>query len=425
LSRGAGRKIGIAKRQPCGLRRITCADSLLDFQMACDASTKALQSASKHQLPKHHSLSNGRIITVLAATLIFRSLINFLVKASATTTIAAVVTALSLGNAFAHGVTLKAHHALPTDSTVLKNFLEPWVRTIHDESGARINFLMSADDPADGAYARLLQMAKDRQVDVVWLDLHNAAKDFPKFSVFGLPLATNSSEGSSRALWAYVDNNDLGFREFGKLRVIAASRHGAPLFHMRSMNIESLSDLNGSKIAIPNPDSAALLTAVGASPMITPESSIGEALSGGKVDGALLSWSRLAALKLEELVKTHTGFPAGAPSPYAETSVLLMNRDAYRSLADDLKRVVGGYSGSDASAWIGAVFDEGAAGARQRARERGDAINILPADDLARWQDAVKAVVDARIRNLDERGLNGKSLINEARELITEYDPVK
>ena len=362
---------------------------------------------------------------MLAATLFFRSLINLLIKASATTTIAAVVTALSLGNAFAHGVTFKAHHALPADSTVLKNFLEPWTRKIHDEAGARINFLMSAEDPGEAADAGFVQMAKDRNVDFVWLDLNDAATDFPKYSVFGLPLAANTSEGSSRALWAYVDINDLGFREFGKLRVIAASRHDAPLFHMRSIGIQSLSDLNGRKIAIPNPDSAALLSAVGASPIITPESSIGEALSGGTVDGTLLSWSSLATLKLEELVKTHTGFPAGVPSPYAETSVLLMNRDAYRSLADDLKRVVGGNSGSDASAWIGAVFDDGAARARQRARERGNAINVLPAGDLARWREAVKAVVDDRIRYLDERGLNGKSLIDEARELITEYDPVK
>jgi TRAP-type C4-dicarboxylate transport system substrate-binding protein len=383
------------------------------------------RGASWHRLPNYHSLPNGRIITVLAGTLSFRSLINFLVEASATTTIAAIVTALSVGNAFAHGVTFKTHHALPADSTVQKNFLEPWARKIHDESGARINFLISADDPANGVYARLFQMAKDRKVDVVWLDLHDAATDFPRFSVFGLPLAANSSEGSSRALWAYVDVNDLGFREFGKLRVIAASRHDAPLFHMRSINIESLSDLNGSKIAIPNPDSAALLAAAGASPIFTPKSSIGEALSGGKVDGALLSWSSLATLKLEELVKTHTGFPAGAPSPYAETSVLLMNRGAYRSLADDLKQAVGRNSGSDASAWIGTVFDDGAARARQRASGRGDAINVLPADDLARWRDAVKAVVDDRIRNLDERGLKGKSLIDKARELITEYDPVK
>ena len=87
--------------------------------------------------------------------------------------------------------------------------------------------------------------------------------------------------------------------------------------------------------------------------------------------------------------------------------------------------MVRGNSGSGASAWIGTVFDDGAARARQRARERGDAINILPADDLAKWRDAVKAVVDDRIRNLDERGLKGKSLIDEARELITEYDTVK
>ena len=360
-----------------------------------------------------------------AGALSFRFLISLLGNASTTTTIAAIFAALSVGSAFAHGVTLKTHHALPANSAFVKNFLEPWARKIHDESGARINLLISPDDPANGASARLYQMAKNREADIVWLNVHDAATDFPRFGVFGLPLAANSSEGSSRALWAYIDANDLGFREFGKLRILAAGRHDAPLFHMRSNNIASLSDLSGMKIAIASAQSAALLAAVGASPIVTPESSMGEALSSGEVDGALLSWSSLATLKLEKLVKTHTEFPTGAPSPYAETSVLLMNREAYGSLADDLKQVVSGNSGSDASAWIGTVFDDSAAKARADARERGDAISVLPADDLAIWRDAVKSVVDTRIKNLDERGLKGESLIGKARELLKDYDPAK
>jgi TRAP-type C4-dicarboxylate transport system substrate-binding protein len=337
----------------------------------------------------------------------------------------AFVTALSVSDAFAHGVTFKLRHALPADSTTKNNFLEPWARKIHDESGARINFLISADDPSNDSDARFFQMAKDRDVDVVWLDLHDAATDFPRFSVFGLPLAANTSKGSSRALWAYVDSNDLGFRELGKLRVLAAGRHDAPLFHMRSKNIMSLSDLDGTKIAIASADAAPLLVAVGASPVVTPETSMGEALSGGRVDGVLLSWSSLATLSLETLVTTHTGFPSGAPQPYTQISVLVMHRDAYRSLADDLKQIVRGNSGSDTSAWIGTVFDNSAARTRQSAQARGDAINVLPDDDLARWQDAVTTVVDDHIRDLDERGLRGKSLVGKARELISEYDSAK
>ena len=153
----------------------------------------------------------------------FRTLISISVNALATT-IAASVTALSAGSAFAHGVTFKTHYALPADSAVRQSFLEPWARKIHDESGARINLLISSDDPATGAYVRLFQMAKDREADIVWLTMDDTAIQFPRFSVFGLPFAVNSSEGSSRALWAYVDFNDLGFREFGKLRVLAASR---------------------------------------------------------------------------------------------------------------------------------------------------------------------------------------------------------
>ncbi len=341
--------------------------------------------------------------------------------------LAACVGALSMaltGNAFAHGVTLKLQSAQPSESLLTRQFLGPWSQNIHDASGGRIN-LLSEQGPQTGAALDVFQLAQDRVADIVWLDQANAPDMFPRFSIFGSALPGSASEGSSRALWNWCEANDLASREFKELRVLAASRHDAPLFHMRERPLAALSDLKGSKIAVPSGDGREFLAALGASPVVMPLSEMGKALGDASIDGVLLSWSSLTTHGLEGLVKVHVAAPPGAPWAYAEVSALLMNPDAYRGLADDLKSVVRENSGGDVSAWIGKVFDETAAKARQGAASRGDTIGNLPESDLAAWNQAADAAIGKRIEALNERGLKGERMVTKVRALITEYDPAR
>ena len=328
------------------------------------------------------------------------------------------------GNAFAHGVTFKLQHAQPADSALNRNFVEPWANKIHDDSGGRINLLATPGNQADAAMD-LFQLVQDRGADVVWLDLPQSADAFPRFSVFGSALAGATSAGSSQALWSWSDTNDLAFREFREMRILAASRHDAPLFHLREKPVSTLSDLKGLTIATPNADGQDFLTALGASPVVMPGSAMRKALTDASVDAILLSWSSLATLKLEDLVKVHVAAPPGAPWAYSELSVLLMNPDAYRSLADDLKQIIKDNSGGDISAWIGKVFDEEAIRSRKRAAERGDKIGNLPESDRPNWDEAANAAVNKRIKALDDLGLRGEKMISKVRALIGEYDPAR
>ncbi len=328
------------------------------------------------------------------------------------------------GNAFAHGVTLKLQSTQPSASAVNQLFIGPWVQNIYDASGGRIN-LLTAQAEQSGEAVDLFQLAQDRAVDVVWLDQASAPDMFPRFSIFGSALSGSASEGSSRALWSWCDVNDLAFREFKELRILAASRHDAPLFHMRDKPLASLSDLKGLKIAVPNADGEDFLAALGASPVVMPAAEMGKALRDAGVDGVLLSWSSLATHGLGDQVKVHVAAPPGAPWAYAEISALLMNPDAYRSLADDLKNVIRENSGIDVSAWIGKVFDETAAKAMQNAANRGDMIGNLPGSDLAGWKQAADAVIGKRIKALDDRGLKGERMVTKVRALITEYDTAR
>ena len=357
----------------------------------------------------------------MSAKLIHRQSIG----ATCATVLGALALSLSFaGNALAHGVTLKMQHTQAGDSAFNRLFVEPWKQKIYDESGGRVNILLTpAGEP--GSAPDLFQLAQDRGADIVWLTLPGASGEFPRFGLFGAALPGVTSTGSSRALWSWSDVNDLGFREFKELRILAASRHDAPVFHLREKQVASIADLQGLTIGIPNKDGADFLAAIGVNPMVISGYDMRKALTDASVDGVLLSWSSLVTLGLEDTVKAHVEAPAGAPWAYAEVSALLMNPNAYRSLADDLKQVVRGNSGSDTSAWIGKVFDESAAKAREAAAARGATVNALPDADKAAWVEAADAAIGARVKALDERRLRGEKTVAKARTIINENDPAQ
>ncbi len=107
---------------------------------------------------------------------------------------------------------------------------------------------------------------------------------------------------------------------------------------------------------------------------------------------------------------------ANPPPFHSNVFVLAMNADAYKSLPDELKTVIGANSGAETSAWLGKVFDDSQARA---APSTGDA----PAAEPAVWQRRAQDIVDNRIKELDRRGLDGRELVDSARALLEEFDP--
>ena len=64
-------------------------------------------------------------------------------------------------------------------------------------------------------------------------------------------------------------------------------------------------------------------------------------------------------------------------------------------------------SGAETSAWLGKILDANGSGT------------------TAAGQQRAQSTIEARIKELDERGLNGKDLVESAQALLAEYDPPK
>lgn len=231
----------------------------------------------------------------------------------------------------AHGVTLKIHHALPVDSVFHTQFLLPWKEKLEQESNGYLRIQVFPAMVANENPLPLYDQVKDRTADIVWTSVGNDAWRFPGVEVFNLPLSTNTAKGSNRALWEYIQANNLARREFSGVRLLAVHVSPAPT-------------------------------------------------------------------------------PTAASSPFSDIFVLVMNAETYRGLSDELKKVINANSGADMSATLGRIFDDNKARAGQSAGgERSDAV-------------AQQSAIDNRIKELDQRGLDGKELVESARALLTQYD---
>jgi TRAP-type C4-dicarboxylate transport system substrate-binding protein len=150
-----------------------------------------------------------------------------------------------------------------------------------------------------------------------------------------------------------------------------------------------------------------------------PMPQVPEALSKGVIDGALMPWEVVPAMKVQELVKYHSETDPSQPAIYTTVFAFVMNRTKYDSLPADLKKVIDSNSGIELSARVGKVFAE--ADAQGRKAAEGNPINVIPAAEIEKWKKAAHPVVDGWIREVDDRGADGTALLEAARALIAKH----
>ncbi|MEO5861838.1 MAG: TRAP transporter substrate-binding protein [Burkholderiales bacterium] len=337
-----------------------------------------------------------------------------------------MVAAEALANpARAQEVTLKLHHFLPALSPFHAHFMAVWADKVMKESNGRIKIQLYPSMQLGGTPPQLYDQVKDGVADIIWTVAGYSAGRFPAFEVFELPFMVNSAAGSSRALWEYVHVNNLNKTEFKDVKLLAVHQHDEPHFHMVNKPIRTLADLKGVKIRAPTRITNRLLTALGATPVGMPVTQVSDALSKGVIDGALLPWEVVPSIKVHELVKYHSEIDVKSRWLYSTVFVFAMNPAKFASLPGDLKKIIDANSGAELSSWVGKMADESAIPSRKQAVDRKNTFNTISIDELKNWQKVAQTVTDDWIKDLDKRGLDGKALVNSARELIAKYDKKK
>lgn len=338
-------------------------------------------------------------------------------KYSLRTILAAAVIAGTAQLAHAADVTLRFHQFLPPQAAIPAKAIKPWADKVEKDSGGRIKVQLYPSMQLGGKPPELYDQAKNGVADIIWTVLGYTPGRFPKAEVFELPFSSGAAEPASRAFHEYVEK--FAADEFKDVKVIAVHVHGPGLIHSKNP-ITKLEDIKGVKVRGGSRVINIMLEQLGAVPVGMPVPATGEALSKGVIDATTIPWEVTPALKIQQIVKNHTGF-AGDQGLYTQTFVVAMNKGAYDKLPADLKKVIDANSGIETAALFGRAMDEGDKVGLALAQKAGNKIHMLDAAETQTWRRTAAGVRDIWFKEVASKGIDGKKLADEAAALIAKH----
>ncbi len=316
-------------------------------------------------------------------------------------------------------VTLKFHTFMAPLSNVWLSMHKPWMDKVEKESAGRIKFEGYPAMQLGGTPVQLYDQARDGVVDIVWTLPGNTAGRFPRVEVFELPFMMNNAEATSKAYWEYVQT--MAADEFKETQVLALHVHGPGMFHSKEKLIKSPGDLKGMKVRGPTRQVTKMLGAVGATPVGMPLPAITDALSKGTIDACVIPWEVVPSIKVNELTKFHSEFPANQPALYTTTFVMAMNKAKYDGLAPDLKKVIDANSGLATSAWLGKTQQSNDPVGRKSATDRNNTIHQISDAETEAFRKLSNQIDDEWVADMNKRNFDGKKLLETARALIAKH----
>ena len=313
-------------------------------------------------------------------------------------------------------VVLKLHHFLAPTSNAQVRFLTPWARKVEKDSGGRIRIDLYPNMHLGGTAPQLYDQVRDGVADIVWTLPGLTPARFPKIEVFELPFVANKSAvANAQAVQALYEAQLRD--EFREVHPICVWAHDQGVIHTVKP-VATLADMKGLRLRAPTRLSADALKALGANGIAMPVSQVPDALSLKAIDGCMVPWEVVPAIKVGDYAKFHAEF-AAPPALYTATFILAMNRQRYDALPADLKAVIDRNSGQSAARAAGRMWDDQAVVVADAVRERGNTITQIDKAEAERWQKATQPVVDNWLKA--SKKIGGEKLLADARALLAKY----
>jgi TRAP-type C4-dicarboxylate transport system substrate-binding protein len=294
-------------------------------------------------------------------------------------------------------LTLKFSHFLGPSSFFQLDVVAPWARELEAKANGRVKVdIFGASSPL-GKPTEQANQVKAGSVDIA-LGLRGAEGDkFLGTAIIELPFLVPDARAGSRALWGLYADGTLA-DEYKDYKMLALFVHNPGLIHTAAKRVVDLADLKGLRLRAPNKTVAAALEHVGAMPAVLQVDEVMDAVRSGSIDGIVTNWGNPLP-GFNDVMKLHTDIRF-----YTAAFFVVMNRETYRRLPGDVRRIIDELSGEAWSAKLGALWDQWDRPVRQAASGPGHEIIVPDAATMAAWCAGLRPVTERYLADLAARG---------------------
>ncbi|MBU9721064.1 MULTISPECIES: TRAP transporter substrate-binding protein [Bacillaceae] len=191
----------------------------------------------------------------------------------------------------------------------------------------------------------------------------------------------------------------------------------APGLLMTSEPVRSLEDLEGMQIRASGTN-VATLEALGATPVAMPVTEAYESMSRGIVDGSLLPADTLRSFNLAEV----TNYVTHSSLIYTTINYVTMNKDVWDSFPSHIQEAIREVNEQAFEHSIEVFTREVEDSLQYAIDEHGVEEIFLTEEEEARWLDRLVDMIDLRIEELNDAGLDGEDIMNQLVELTKKYN---
>jgi TRAP-type C4-dicarboxylate transport system substrate-binding protein len=298
--------------------------------------------------------------------------------------------------------------------------LEPFAHAIEAEAAGRLNISLKPDG-GYGKAAELFGMVERGDVEMTASVQGYYPGRFPRSSVIELPMLFTDALTGTKALTA-LEHEGLLDGDYTSVKVLALYVTSPYSIFTTGKKINSVRDLRGLRIRTPSPTVGLPLARLGAIPLGTPASIVGDAISSGMIDAMAYGMNTALSTRTADGRPLSEKMSVVLELPFASPGLMMvMNRAAWDALPADLQ----------------AIFERHAAamlteGARNRDRTEAIARQTLRADPRytyiepntafrAELERAMAPSFDDWKAGMGRVGIDGDRLLTRTRELIKQF----
>ena len=315
------------------------------------------------------------------------------------------------GDGKVYELSLSTHDPATSNKTI---YFQEWADKINEASGGRINItLYSAGALAAGTAA--LDALRTNVCDIAWIYPPYFSGQFPLSEIISQPIGVSSVPQGVQVLYGLYEQYPELQDELSEF--VPLMMHTNPTNKICSIDghpIQTVADLKGLTFRASAGTPSDLLLAWGATPIQMAPGDIYQAVEKGTVEGYIFDWSGIVSFGLQEVTANLTTMPV-----YLGPYFLMMNKDSYNALPEDLQQIIMENSGIDASMGLAWVYEADEREGREICEAAGCTMIDVTPEAQAEFESYGEALLDNWIATYGDR-VDAEAYVASAEALAEE-----